>query len=129
MWNNRVILSGNLVKDIEVKVTGDESRKHVANFTVAVQRTRSKEDAADFINCVAWGQVADYLGSYGKRGKRIELEGQLHTRSYEKDDKKIYITEVYVDDCHLQKKSIGKQCEESESDESDEYQINLNYND
>ena len=47
------------------------------------------------------GQVADYLGSYGKKGKRIELEGQLHTRSYEKDDKKIYITEVYVDDCHL----------------------------
>lgn len=36
-----------------------------------------------------------------ERGKRIELEGQLHTRSYEKDDKKIYITEVYVDDCHL----------------------------
>lgn len=129
MWNNRVILSGNLVKDVEVKVTEGESGKHVSNFTVAVQRTRSKEDAADFINCVAWGQVADYLGSYGKKGKRIELEGQLHARSYEKDGKKIYVTEVYVDDCHLQKKSIGKQCEESESDESDEYQINLNYND
>ena len=92
MWNNNVILSGNLVRDVEVKVTEGESSKHVANFTV---------DAADFINCVAWGQVADYLGSYGKKGKRIELEGQLHTRSYEKDDKKIYITEVYVDDCHL----------------------------
>ncbi len=101
MWNNRVILSGNLVRDVEVKVTEGEGSKHVANFTVAVQRTRSKEDAADFINCVAWGQVADYLGSYGKKGKRIELEGQLHTRSYEKEDKKIYITEVYVDDCHL----------------------------
>ena len=101
MWNNNVNLSGNLVRDIEVKVMEGESGKHVANFTVAVQRTRSKDDAADFINCVAWGQVADYLGSYGKRGKRIELEVQLHTRSYEKDDKKIYITEVYVDDCHL----------------------------
>lgn len=101
MWNNRVILSGNLVRDIEVKVTEGESGKHVANFTVAVQRTRSKEDAADFINCVAWGQVADYLGSYGKKGKRIELEGQLHTRTYEKEDKKVYILEVYVDDCHL----------------------------
>ena len=97
MWNNRVILSGNLVRDVEVKVTEGESGKHVANFTVAVQRTRSKEDAADFINCVAWGQVSDY----GKKGKHIELEGQLHTRSYEKEDKKVYITEVYVDDCHL----------------------------
>ena len=101
MWNNRVILSGNLVKDVEVKVTEGKDSKHVTSFTVAVQRTRSKEDVADFINCVAWGQVANYLGSYGKKGKHIELEGQLHTRSYEKDDKKIYITEVYVDDCHL----------------------------
>ena len=101
MWNNNVNLSGNLVRDIEVKVMEGESGKHVANFTVAVQRTRSKEDAADFINCVAWGQVADYLGSYGNKGKRIELEGQLHTRTYEKEDKKVYISEVYVDDCHL----------------------------
>ena len=129
MWNNRVILSGNLVKDVEVKVTEGKDSKHVTSFTVAVHRTRSKEDTADFINCVAWGVQADYLGNYGKKGSRIELEGQLHARSYEKDGKKIYVTEVYVDDCHLQKKSIGKQCEESESDESDEYQINLNYND
>ena len=129
MWNNRVILSGNLVKDVEVKVTEGKDSKHVTSFTVAVHRTRSKEDTADFINCVAWGVQADDLGNYGKKGSRIELEGQLHARSYEKDGKKIYVTEVYVDDCHLQKKSIGKQCEESESDESDEYQINLNYND
>ena len=27
-----------------------------------------------------------------------------HTGSYEKDGKKVYITEVYVDNCHLQKK-------------------------
>ena len=100
-----MILSGNLVRDIEVKVTEGESGKHVANFTVAVQRTRSKDDAADFINCVAWGVQADYLGNYGKKGSRIELEGQLHARSYEKDGKKIYVTEVYVDDCHLQKKA------------------------
>ena len=131
MWNNRVILSGNLVKDVEVKVTEGKDSKHVTSFTVAVHRTRSKEDTADFINCVAWGIQADYLGNYGKKGSRIELEGQLHARSYEKDGKKIYVTEVYVDDCHLQKKSIGKQCEEREGEESesDEYQINLNYND
>ena len=101
MWNNRVILSGNLVKDVEVKVTEGKDSKHVTSFTVAVHRTRSKEDTADFINCVAWGVQADYLGNYGKKGSRIELEGQLHTRSYEKDDKKVYITEVYVDDCHV----------------------------
>ena len=46
MWNNRVILSGNLVKDVEVKVTEGKDSKHVTSFTVAVHRTRSKEDTA-----------------------------------------------------------------------------------
>ena len=83
----------------------EQQSNFIRSFTVAVQRTRSKDDAADFINCVAWGVQADYLGNYGKKGSRIELEGQLHARSYEKDGKKIYVTEVYVDDCHLQKKA------------------------
>ena len=56
------------------------------------------------MNCVAWGQSAIYLGKYGLKGSHIQLEGQLHTGSYEKDGKKVYITEVYVDNCHLQKR-------------------------
>ena len=40
MWNNRVVLSGNLVRDVEVKIVG-EDQKAVTNFTIAVQRTRS----------------------------------------------------------------------------------------
>ena len=104
MWNNNVILSGNLVRDIEVKVTEGEGSKHVANFMVAVQRTRSKDDAADFINCVAWGQVADYLGQYGKKGSHITIEGELRTRNYERDGQKVYVTEIYVSSCHVEKK-------------------------
>lgn len=111
MWNNRVHLSGNLVKDTEVKITEDS--KHVTSFTVAVQRTRSKNEAADFINCAAWGQTADYLGQYGKKGSHIELEGQIRTRCYIKDDSKVYVTEVYVDDCHLQKKTAKQSTDTS----------------
>ena len=99
---NSVVLVGRLTRDPELKYT--TSNIAVATFSLAVNRNfkdANGEREADFINCVAWGQVADYLGSYGKKGKRIELEGQLHTRSYDKDDKKVYITEVYVDDCHL----------------------------
>lgn len=116
MWNNKVHLSGNLVKDIEVKITEDS--KHVTSFTVAVQRTRSKNEAADFINCVAWGQPADYLGQYGKKGSHIELEGQIRTRYYMKDDSKVYVTEVYVDDCHLQKKTAAQSTDTGFEDEA-----------
>ena len=114
MWNNRVILSGNLVKDVEVKVMEGESSKHVANFTVAVQRPQSKDAVADFINCVAWGQPADYLGQYGKKGSHITIEGELRTRNYERDGQKVYVTEIYVSSCHVEKK---KDIEESMEEE------------
>ena len=114
MWNNRVILSGNLVKDVEVKVTEGESSKHVANFAVAVQRPQSKDAVADFINCVAWGQPADYLGQYGKKGSHITIEGELRTRNYERDGQKVYVTEIYVSSCHVEKK---KGIEESMEEE------------
>ena len=98
MWNNRVILSGNLVRDVEVKATEGESSKHVA----------------DFINCVAWGQPADYLGQYGKKGNHITIEGELRTRNYERDGQKVYVTEIYVSSCHVEKK---KDIEESMEEE------------
>lgn len=115
MWNNNVILSGNLVRDIEVKVMESESAKHVANFTVAVQRLQSKDAVADFINCVAWGQPADYLGQYGKKGSHITIEGELRTRNYERDGQKVYVTEIYVSSCHVhveKKKDIEESMEE-----------------
>ena len=120
MWNNKVHLSGNLVKNIEVKVTDGKDGKRVTNFVVAIRRTRSKEDVADFISCVAWGQQAEYLGNYGKKGSNIQLEGQLHSRSYEKDGKKVYVTEVYVDDCHLQKRDESSEGLESPFDFEEE---------
>ena len=113
MWNNNVILSGNLVRDIEVKVMESESAKHVANFAVAVQRPQSKDSVADFINCVAWGQPADYLGQYGKKGSHITIEGELRTRNYERDGQKVYVTEIYVSSCHVEKqKDIEESMEE-----------------
>ena len=99
MWNNRVVLTGNLTRGIEKKIAADKS---VCSFTVAVQKVM-KDAEADFINCVAWGQQADYLSQYGKKGTRVSLEGRLQTRSYQKDDSTVYVTEVVVDNCQLYK--------------------------
>lgn len=59
---------------------------------------------------MAWGQPADYLGQYGKKGSRITIEGELRTRNYERDGQKVYVTEIYVSSCHVEKK---KDIEES----------------
>lgn len=92
---NKVVLVGRLTKDVEIRKT--QSGLSVAQFTVAVNRRCSdnKEQTADFINCVAWRQSADYLGSYSHKGSQVGIEGRIQTRNYDdKDGKRVYVTEV-----------------------------------
>lgn len=96
---NKVILVGRLTKDPEVKTT--QSQIEYCSFSVAVDRrfkSASGEKQADFINCVAWRQQAKLLGQYFQKGSRIGIVGSLQTRDYEKDGKKVYVTEVAVDE-------------------------------
>ena len=60
---NRVELVGRITKDPEVKMT--TSQTAYCNFTVAVDRKfkdQNGERQADFINCVAWRQTANFIG-------------------------------------------------------------------
>ena len=96
---NQVILIGRLTKDPEVKNT--QSGKAVCSFTVAVDRKFKSKDGdrqADFISCVAWEQRATLLGQYFQKGSKIGIIGNIQTRDYkDKDDKKVYVTEIIVD--------------------------------
>ncbi len=102
---NRVILVGRLTKDIEVRKT--QSGLSVAQFIVACDRRFSRQDSsnqqtADFINCVAWRQSADFLGSYARKGNLVAVEGRIQTRNYDdKDGKRVYVTEVVCDNVSL----------------------------
>lgn len=100
---NRVVLVGRLTKDVEVRKT--QSGLSCANFTVACDRFRKKDDkeqSADFINCVAWRQAADFLGSYAQKGMLVGIDGKIQTRSYEnRDGQKVYITEVLADSVQI----------------------------
>ncbi len=96
---NRVILMGRITQDLELKST--PSGVSVLSFSVAVERSyaRQGEDRqADFINCVAWRQQAEFISKYFGKGRMIALEGNLRTRTYDdKNGTKHYVTEVYVD--------------------------------
>ena len=99
---NKVVLVGRLTKDIEVKKTPQGTS--VTSFTVACNRRYQQNDqkTADFINCVAWRQSADFLGSYAKKGNLVGVEGKIETRNYDdKDGKKVYITEIICDNVQL----------------------------
>ena len=92
---NRTILIGRITRDLELKKT--QSGVSVVSFTLAVNRTYKKEgeQEADFINCVAWRNQADFLANYIKKGTFLGVEGRIQTRSYEdQTGKTVYITEV-----------------------------------
>lgn len=95
---NRVVLVGRITKDPELRKT--QSGLSTVSFTVACNRRVSKdqEQQADFINCVAWRQTADYMANYVKKGTLLGVEGRIQTRSYEdQSGKRVYVTEVVCD--------------------------------
>ena len=96
---NKVILVGRLVKDPELRAT--QSGVSVCSFTVACDRRYQKpgeERQADFINCIAWRQQADFICKFFTKGMRIALDGSIQTRSWDAGDgTKRYATEVVVD--------------------------------
>lgn len=99
---NRVILTGRLTKDIEIKKSA--SGLSVTTFTIASDRSKSKdkEKETDFISCVAWRNIADYLNNYAHKGDMVALEGRLQTRNYDNTrGEKVYVTEVIVDNIQL----------------------------
>lgn len=90
---NRVVLIGRLTKDPVLRKT--LNNKSVAAFTIACDRNTNQNQDADFINCIAWNHVADFLAKYIKKGALVSLEGRIQTRSYDdKNGNRIFKTEV-----------------------------------
>ena len=84
---NAVILVGNLARDPELRTT--QSGVALCNLTIAVNRRFANADGqreADFINCVAWRQTAEFIHKYFQKGQKIVLRGSLQTRSYDAQD-------------------------------------------
>lgn len=84
---NKVVLIGNLVRDPEVRAT--QSGISVCNFTVAVNRRFKKENGeqeTDFLNVIAWRQLAELCGTYLAKGRKVAVTGSIQTRTYEAKD-------------------------------------------
>ena len=96
---NKVILIGNLARDPELKQTG--SGTAVCQFTIAVQRRFANAEGkreADFLNVIAWRQLAENCARYLAKGRKAAVEGSIQTRSYDaQDGSKRYVTEIIAD--------------------------------
>ena len=100
---NVATLLGRLVKDPELKHTA--SGTAVVSFTIAVDRrfkNANGEYKADFINCVAWKNTAEFIAKYFGKGQMIALCGSIQVRNWEDNEgNKRYATEVIVNEVNF----------------------------
>ncbi len=77
---NKVLLMGNLTRDVELKnIAGNQS---VAEIGLAVNRrfrTKEGEDREEttFVDCEAWGRTAEVMKQYLSKGRPVFIEGRL----------------------------------------------------
>lgn len=80
---NMVALMGRLTYEPELKST--PNGLPVIRFQLAVDRTyqaKGQERQADFIDCVAWRQTAEFISRYFHKGSMIAVEGTMQTSNY-----------------------------------------------
>lgn len=102
---NQVTLLGRLTRDPELRQTPNGAS--VASFSLALNRSWKDNNSGewkeetDFIDCVAWGPLAERLEKMVKRGQRLLVTGRLSQRSWEQDGQKRNKIEVVVGDMTL----------------------------
>ena len=101
---NNVVLVGRITKEPELRKT--QSNVSVMSFTLAVNRRFKPEGKdqpeADFIQCLAWRQAAEFLASYCHKGDIVSAEGRIQTRNYDNEQgNKVYVTEVVAENVQL----------------------------
>ncbi len=105
---NRVILIGRLTKDPELRYT--PAGVAVTQFTLAVDRqvAAGKEKEADFINVVAWRQLAETCANYLRKGRLTAVEGRIQVRNYDNNEgKRVYVTEIIADNVRFLESSVS----------------------
>lgn len=86
---NKVMLMGNLTRDIEVRYT--PSNTAVANLGLAVNRRYRTQDGQQheettFVDCEAWGRTAEVMQQYLRKGSPVFLEGRLKLDQWQDKD-------------------------------------------
>ena len=108
---NRVMISGNLTRDAELRST--QSGTYILGMGIAVndrrknQKTGEWEDYPNFVDCTMFGTRAEKLQPYLTKGTKVAIEGKLSYRSWEKDGQHRSKLEVIVDEIEFMSSKQG----------------------
>ena len=80
---NRVVLVGRITRDPETQQTN--TGIPYVRFSLACNRPfkdQNGERQADFINCIAWRNQAEFLRNFVRKGNQLAVEGRIQTNNY-----------------------------------------------
>jgi len=126
---NKILLIGNLGRDPELKVT--PSGQTLARFSVATTEVwkdlqGEMQTRTEWHNIVVWGQQAEIVEKYLRKGKQVLIEGRIQYREYtDQVGVKKTACEIRCDNLLMLgriEEGIEKSSEEKPSQSSDPYE-------
>lgn len=88
----KLILIGNLGKDVELKTT--DSGAVIGKFSLATSKKVKGESVSSWHNIIVFNKTAELCAKYIGKGSKVMIEGEISYRTYEKDGEKKYFTEI-----------------------------------
>jgi single-strand DNA-binding protein len=96
---NKAILVGRTTEFPVVRQS--QSGSAIANLTLVTNKRVKNEEKAEFHRLVFFGKLAEIVQQYVKKGDQLYCEGEIQTRSYDKDGIKRYSTEILVNQMNM----------------------------
>ena len=96
---NRVVLVGNLTRDVELRYTPQGTA--VTDIALAVNERIKKNDQwvdeVNFFDVTLWGRTAEVASEYLSKGSNVLIEGRLRQDRWEQDGQKRSKVKVICD--------------------------------
>lgn len=97
---NQVGLVGRIIRDPELRYYNE--KRPYTTFTLAINRSFKNNQGnveADFIQCCAWGRLAETISKHCGKGSLVGVNGRLNARSYtNQQNVKVHTLDVVAED-------------------------------
>ena len=104
---NKLIIKGNLTKDIDVKTTSNGTL--VGEFTVANNERVGENEVTTFIKCVMFGERVEKICPYLLKGTKVLVDGRLEVKTVVNDQLYNTYVSLYVNELDILKFVDGEE--------------------
>jgi single-strand DNA-binding protein len=97
---NRVVLTGNLTRDPELRATGGGLAICKLGIAVNTRRKNSDgqwEEKPNYFRVTVFGRQAESCGQYLKKGRPVAIDGRLEWSTWENDGQKRESIDIIAD--------------------------------